>query len=336
MAAPRWILFLLLAAGAPATAIIADEPAAPTTRADIVKQLAQFENGVKTCSADFDFVCLPTTSAQISVIQQVIETQFLEVPPDPRWGRTTKQEEYKRYITTPEGANQRSYSGRLFRDGLQMRLERFALDKLDKGDPQRITAFDGKFVQTLYHDAEAHKGFVQSVERVHWNSAPDENPYNLVFEYYGESWSKVIQASTDCQIKSAQDAAPAVWRMELNDGPKSRCVLFLDNQFRIVAREDYRQFDQDKQLRLYERQEFSQWRSQPLSDGRSISFPDRIVLKLTVGKTDLGELAIYSENVITARSIEFNRPIDPAKFTIDFPTGIPVDDERKRIDPIGH
>jgi len=111
--------------------------------------------------------------------------------------------------------------------------------------------------------------------------------------------------------------------------------LFIDNQFHNVAREDYRQFDQDKQLRLYQRQEYSTWKSQPLNDGRSISFPERIVLKFTVGKTELGELAVYGENVITVRSIEFNRPIDLALFTIDFPTGIAVDDERKLIDPHG-
>ena len=44
---------------------------------------------------------------------------------------------------------------------------------------------------------------------------------------------------------------------------------------------------------------------------------------------------MYGENVITVRSIEFNRPIDLALFTIDFPTGIAVDDERKLIDPHG-
>src|SRR6476661_5290584 len=122
--------------------------------------------------------------------------------------------------------------------------------------------------------------------------------------------------------------------MGLNDGPKSRCVLLLDNQFRIVAREDYRQLDQDKQLQLYQRQEYSKWKSQSLNDGQSISCPERIVLKFTVGKTELGELAVYGENVFTVRSIEFNRTIDLALFTIDFPSGIPVDDERKLVGPL--
>jgi hypothetical protein len=222
MAVPRWMMRLLFIACLPGSAAVAEEPAAIPTRADIVKQLAQFERGVKSCSAEFDLVCLPTSPSQILVIQQVIESQFLEVPPDPRWGRTTKQEEYKHYITSPEMANQRSHSGRLFRNNLQMRLERYPLDKPGMGDPQRVTAFDGKFVQTLYRDADKPKGFVRSTDAAHWNSAPDENPYNLVFEYYGQPWSKAIQASTDCEIKSAVDAAPAVWQVELNDGPKSR------------------------------------------------------------------------------------------------------------------
>src|SRR5436190_17760843 len=125
MAVPRWMMRLLFIACLPGSAAVAEEPAAIPTRADIVKQLAQFERGVKSCSAEFDLVCLPTSPSQILVIQQVIESQFLEVPPDPRWGRTTKQEEYKHYITSPEMANQRSYSGRLFRNNLQMRLERY-------------------------------------------------------------------------------------------------------------------------------------------------------------------------------------------------------------------
>ena len=304
-------------------------------RDEIVKHLIQFEASVKTCSAEFDFISLPTGETQIAVIRHVIETQFRDVPPDPRWGRTTKEEEYKHYILTPDVVNLRSYSGHLFRDGPQMRLERFALDKPGQGEPLIITAFDGKFVQTLYQNAEAHKGFVQSIERAHWNSAPDDNPYNLVFEYYGRPWSKVIQDATDCKIKSAAGSPPAVWEVELNDGPKSRCVLSLDNQFHIVAREDYRQFDQDQNLRLYERHEFSKWKSNPLGNGEIISFPERFVQQLVVGKTEVGELAIYNENVITVRSIEFNRPINPALFTIEFPAGVLVDDDRKPTDPRG-
>src|SRR5690349_17053107 len=107
MAMPRWMLRLLLIACLPRSVSVADEPAGIPTRAEIAKQLAQFETGVKSCSAEFDLVCLPTSPSQILVIQQVIESQFLEVPPDPRWGRTTKQEEYKHYVMTPEGTNQR-------------------------------------------------------------------------------------------------------------------------------------------------------------------------------------------------------------------------------------
>jgi hypothetical protein len=329
-------LLWLTAVVAISSPVDADEPAALPTRADIIKHLAEFESPVKSCSAEFDLLSLPTSETQIVVIKHVIDKQFRDVPPDPRWGRTTKEEEYKHYVYTPETMNQNSYSGRLFRDGLQMRLERFALDKLGTGDPQRITAFDGKFVQTLHRDAETNKGFVQAADKAHWNSAPDENPFNLVFEYYGRPWSKAIQESPDCKIIPVAGPPPAVWEVELSDGPQSNCVLQLDSRFRILVREDYHQFSQDKQLRLYQRQESSNWKNKTLGNGESISFPERIVLQFVVGKTEVGELAVYREDVITVRSIEFNRPIDPALFTIDFPAGIPVDDDRKLIDPKGH
>ena len=64
-----------------------------------------------------------------------------------------------------------SYSGRLFRDGLQMRVERFALNKPGIGDPERITAFDGKLVQTLYRDKERRQGSVLSIEQAKLNPA---------------------------------------------------------------------------------------------------------------------------------------------------------------------
>ena len=100
-------------------------------------------------------------------------------------------------------------------------------------------------------------------------------------------------------------------------------------------REDYRQFDEDKHLRLYQRQESSQWKNQTLDNGENISFPRRIVLQSVVGKTEVGELAVFNDRVITIRSIEFNRPIDPTLFTIDFPADIPVKDYSKMIDQRG-
>ena len=133
------------------------ERAAPPTRDEIVKHLIQFEASVKTCSAEFDFISLPTGETQIAVIRHVIETQFRDVPPDTATGRTTKEEEYKHYILTPRCCE----PSILLRPSISRRTTNavgaICIGQTGPSQPLIITAFDGKFVQTLYQNAERTK-----------------------------------------------------------------------------------------------------------------------------------------------------------------------------------
>ena len=75
------------------------------------------------------------------------------------------------------------------------------------------------------------------------------------------------------------------------------------------AVKDYRQFDQDQNLRLYERHEFSKGKSNPLGNGEYYFVSRTFCSEFGRGQNgSRRECAIYNENVITVRSIEFNRP----------------------------
>ncbi len=127
--------------------------------------------------------------------------------------------------------------------------------------------------------------------------------------------------------EASRDQGSQIVQYADKDVPTDRYVLRLDKQFRILQHDFYRKLSgQDKKQRLWERRLFSGWEDHQLDDGEVISFPSKCRVIYTVGTTATGELAVWSEELISYRSVEFNPQIAKSRFTLEFPADATVED----------
>jgi hypothetical protein len=296
-----------------ATESSADDSA--LSRESVIKYQLHIETIARSGVGEFDYICKPTSDENISSIKGVIEENFTKPHPA----------EYKRFVTSEEGARNRCYSAKWFRDGIRDRLEYYPLGKIGLGEPTRVLAFDGTVVRELSSDGDEKQGIISSILRGHWDSAPAIEPFNLLLRSFGRPWSKVFEDSPTFSVKPlAGDATQN--EVEVSDKLSGmQYVIRLDNESRIIQRDVYLQLPQDKKSRLYERHLFSDWEDLPAGGGEMVSFPKKCQLQYCVGMIE-GRPVIYTESEITFRTLTLNPKLADSLFTIDFPSEVKITD----------
>jgi hypothetical protein len=293
----------------------------PPSRDAIITHQAHLEALVTSCYAEFDLKCEPTKNENIPVIQAAVQRHFRKPTPDT----------YKSYVLSQTMAESISHSARWYRDGIRERFEYFPIGKIGQGEPRKLIAFDGAAVRELEDGSKTKRAVIASIERAHWNSGPIPDPFSSVFESYGRPWSKVMRDGLDFEIKPLPGNQTAVVEASFSDpaSPTMRHVLHFDKEFRIVQRDKTLQLGDDLHPRLYERHLFSQWENLKLDSGEVVPFPKTCQSLYVVGDLGPGQLAVYREDVFSTRLIELNPKLASSLFTIDFPPGSQVRDERK-------
>jgi hypothetical protein len=189
-------------------------------------------------------------------------------------------------------------------------------------------AFDGNVVRTLGQSVDGPIAFIDSAETGHFSNANRLEPFAFLFEYINEPYSQLIQTSPDCRVSSR--------RYHDTDGlevsfvhPKflyMRFVLVLDEKYRLVQRDEIMQRTGDKEPRLYERHEFTDYKAYDDPSGEQIWFPSHALYRYYMGNMPDGSPVNHTTKQIEITSLEFNVNIPDDVFTLDIPKNARVYD----------
>jgi hypothetical protein len=284
----------------------------------IIEKLRQQEEAVWSAYCEFSVVAVPARDENLGAkIEEALRL------------RGEKPENRSVYEWSERAVKVNSGTAKWWRKGVKERWE----SKLYFEDPQEktwsIKVFNGTLIKALFHTNGSRTGKLDTVETAHWNAINRLHPFSLIYEYYGQPWSRFLEQ-------------PENWAGAARDGGqgdtitvnarhprlgKKRIEFVFDNDLRLLERRFYSDFlGLEPEVRLHEIQRFYDYRDHRAADGAIISFPHRADYIHYMGVLADGSLVETWTDRITIHHIEFNVDIPDEMFELELPKDIPIFD----------
>jgi hypothetical protein len=282
------------------------------SREQLVKQLADCENAVRSYYIAYDVTVKVPTPEMKSRIADVLVRRGME-------------KEVRRYLIGPPFADKNSHAFERWNKDSRFRWQQ----KRPTGLGQEVTwAFDGRVNRTVVHDGKAVRATIFPPENA---GAKERDPFELLVRDRDLKWSEIVASGARAALAAADDL-PGGTRVVVDNPRKGDYCLWFELTFdehgRMISRVEYGCFgDKDSKPRLMEAYAYGDYRRCTDTYGQQMCVPFKTEVDYCVGTTADGKRAVWKSTVMAVRKFELNVDIDDAFFIPDLPAGATIENE---------
>lgn len=290
--------------------LAADPSETTPNKAALVRHLRQQESLLNSMECEMTYWREATRDEEIPRIERVLTTRHQE-------GDLTS------FVITGENAESWGGTIRWFRKGQKERIEK---NRAGADDVVETKAFDGNVVRQLSSGDRGYPmGSISDITGGHWKSTERRTPFGFLFEFAMQPFSTVLSEGRDFRINPVS-SPPGDWAVGFRHSDGLWFRLLVDDQFRIVQRDNIFRFDRNNPPRISQRFQFRDYERFADASGESVWLPKRVDIDLCCGELD-GRPVVYTTEHYELNEVAINPDLPDDLFVLSFPEGANVWDD---------
>lgn len=250
----------------------------------------------------------PTKPENVSRVERVLKA-------------SKREHDIRSYLLSSDYAESWAGTTYWYRKGEKERLE---VHRGGRNPYVETTAFDGQIVRTLTTRDDEVMGSINDIVGAHWKSSQRKTPFGFLFEFAMEPFSEVLAAGREYRIdRELTDTGGWIIRFRHPTSDARWFRLVIDDEFRIIARDNIFRFSKDQAPRVSQRFKFRNYERFLDASGEPLWLPTKVVIDLCCGELD-GVPVVYGTEHYELNDVKINPALTDDLFVISFPRGAEV------------